>query len=197
MNAEHRALIVVDVQNDFCEGGSLGVPGGARVAEAISAYAAEHRADYAVVVATRDWHVDPGAHFAPEGEDPDYEGTWPVHCRAGTPGAELHPELRLPAGAIVVSKGEHAAAFSGFEGHDDAGRSLDAVLKEHDITGVDVVGIATSFCDKATALSGAEAGYRTRLLLPLCADVPGADTDATVAELERAGVEVRIALDSA
>ncbi len=194
MEVERRALIVVDVQNDFCEGGSLGVPGGARVAQAISAYAAEHAADYAVVVATRDWHVDPGAHFAPEGQDPDYAETWPVHCRAGSPGAELHRNLRLPEDAIVVSKGEDAAAFSGFEGHDDAGRSLDAILKEHGITDVDILGIATSFCDKATALSGAEAGYGTRLLLPLCADVPGADTAATVAELESAGVVVRTSL---
>lgn len=195
MGAERWALIVVDVQNDFCEGGSLGVPGGAGVAQAISAYAAEHRDDYALVVATLDWHVDPGAHFAPDGEDPDYERTWPAHCRAGTPGAELHPGLRLPDGAIVVSKGEHAAAFSGFEGHDGAGRSLDTVLNEQGITDVDVVGIATSFCDKATALSSAAAGYRTRLLLPLCADVPGTDTGATVAELENAGVDVRTSLE--
>jgi nicotinamidase/pyrazinamidase len=194
MEDGRRALIVVDVQNDFCEGGSLGVPGGARVADAISTYASERVSDYSVVVATRDWHIDPGAHFAPEGVDPDFQDTWPVHCRAGTPGAEFHPGLRLPDRAIVVSKGERSAAFSGFEAHDADGRSLDAVLREHGITGVDVVGIATSFCDKATALSGAVAGYQTRLLLPLCADVPGADTDATVAELARAGVDVRTSL---
>ena len=187
-----RALVVVDVQNDFCEGGSLGVPGGAGVARAISEHAERQRADYALVVATRDWHVDPGSHFAPKGHDPDYAETWPVHCRAGSPGAEFHPDLRLPEGTIIVSKGEHAAAFSGFDGHDDAGRSLDAVLKEHEITDIDVVGIATSFCDRATALSGARSGYRTQLLLALCADVPGIDTGATVAELESAGVLVLV-----
>ena len=185
-----RALIVVDVQNDFCEGGSLGVPGGSKVARAISDHVEYYRSEYHLVVATRDWHVEPGTHFAPEGEDPDYAETWPVHCRAGTGGAEFHPDLRLPAGSIVISKGERAAAFSGFEGADHAGRSLDAVLRSHGTTHVDVAGIATSFCDKATALGGVALGYGTRLLLSLCADVPEADTAATLEELERAGVQI-------
>jgi nicotinamidase/pyrazinamidase len=185
-----RALIVVDVQNDFCEGGSLGVPGGGDVARAISRYLETHRAGYALVVATRDWHVDPGTHFAAEGTDPDYVETWPAHCRAGSWGAEFHPDLHLPAGTIVISKGERAAAFSGFEGHDGAGRSLDDVLRTRGIDRVDVAGIATSFCDRATALDGVAAGYRTRLLLPMCADVEGADTAATLTELENAGVQV-------
>jgi nicotinamidase/pyrazinamidase len=190
MAEQRRALVVVDVQNDFCEGGALGVPGGAAVAAAISAYARGHADDYAVVVATRDWHVDPGAHFAPSGTPPDYTETWPVHCRAGTPGAAFHPALALPEGTVVVSKGEHAAAYSGFDGVDEQGRPLDVVLRERGITDIDVVGIATSFCDKATALDAASLGYRTRLLRSLCADVAGADTDATVAALAAAGVAV-------
>ena len=190
MSTMRRALIVVDVQHDFCEGGSLGVPGGGSVAQAISDYAETYAGYYRLIVATRDWHVDPGTHFAPEGKDPDYAETWPVHCLAGSRGAEFHPGLRLPAGTTVVSKGEHSAAFSGFEGHDDADRSLDTVLRAHGITDVDIAGIATSFCDKATALDGAASGYRTRLLLRLCADVPEADTVATLEELERAGVQV-------
>ncbi|MGH8980152.1 MAG: isochorismatase family protein, partial [Acidimicrobiales bacterium] len=190
MAAGRRALVVVDVQNDFCEGGSLGVPGGARVAAAISAYAAAHAADYDLVVATRDWHVDPGRHFAPSGTAPDYAQTWPVHCRAASPGAAFHPALELPPGAVVISKGEHAAAYSGFEGHDADGRLLDTVLRERDVTCVDVAGIATSFCDKATALGARSLGYETRLLLGLCADVAGADTEATVQALEAAGVAV-------
>lgn len=190
MTEPRRALVIVDIQNDFCEGGSLGVPGGADVAAAISEYAAAHAGDYFLVVATRDWHVDPGSHFAPSGTAPDYDTTWPVHCRAGSDGAQFHPALRLPPGTVVISKGEHAAAYSGFEGHDDEGRLLDAVLRGRGITDVDVVGIATSYCDKATALSARSLGYGTRLLLELCADVPEADTGAAVAALETAGVVV-------
>ncbi len=190
MEDRRRALIIVDVQNDFCEGGSLGVPGGSEIATAISRYAESNGDDYALIVATRDWHVDPGTHFAPRGSDPDYRGTWPAHCRANSPGAEFHPKLRLPAGTVVISKGEYAAAFSGFEGHDEGGRSLDTVLREHDVVAVDVAGVATSYCDKATALSACSLGYGTQLLLSLCADVPGADTSATIAELESAGVRV-------
>ena len=188
--APRRALVVVDVQNDFCEGGSLAVPGGAEAARAISTYLEARAGAYALVVATRDWHVDPGSHFAPAGTEPDFSDTWPVHCRAGTAGAGFHPDLHLPAGTVVVSKGERAAAFSGFEGHDESGRSLDTVLRDHGITDVDVVGIATSFCDKQTALDACGLGYATRLLLPLTADVAGADTGATVRALETAGVRV-------
>lgn len=190
MTASHRALIVVDVQNDFCEGGPLGVPGGAKVARAISDFIDRHADDYALVVATRDWHVDPGSHFALGGAVPDYSKTWPVHCRADSPGAAFHSDLHLPRATVVISKGEHAAAFSGFEGHGDTGRSLEEVLRANGITHVDVAGIATSFCDKATAHDASSLGYATRLLLPLCADVPGADTDTTIRELEAAGVDV-------
>jgi nicotinamidase/pyrazinamidase len=190
MTAPRRALVVVDVQNDFCEGGSLAVPGGAETARAISTYLGAQAGAYDLVVATRDWHVDPGPHFAPAGTQPDFSGTWPVHCRAGTTGAAFHPDLHLPVDAVVVSKGERAAAFSGFEGRDEIGRSLDAVLHDHGITDVDIVGIATSFCDKETALDASRLGYATRLLLPLTADVAGADTGATVRALEAAGVRV-------
>lgn len=190
MAERRRALVVVDVQNDFCEGGTLGVPGGAALSAAISAYVRDSVDDYTLVAATRDWHVDPGAHFAPPGTLPDYAETWPPHCRAGTPGAAFHRALVLPPGSLVVSKGEHAAAYSGFDGRDDAGRPLDTVLRDRDITDVDVAGIATSFCDKATALDAASLGYRTRLLRSLCADVPGAGTSATLAALAAAGVAV-------
>lgn len=185
-----RALLVVDVQNDFCEGGSLAVPGGAGVASAISAFLEEHGGDYGVTVATRDWHEDPGGHFALEGVEPDYDTTWPVHCRAGSSGAEFHPSLRLPGEVAVVSKGRFAAAFSGFEGATEDGVALGELLRRRGVTEVDVCGIATSYCDKATALGGAALGLRTRLLLPLCADVAGADTEATLAALTARGVEV-------
>jgi len=178
------------VQNDFCEGGSLAVPGGAAAAAAITRWLDGRRSDYDVVVATRDFHVDPGAHFAPPGMEPDFRDTWPAHCVAGTPGAAFHPDLRLPEGTVVVSKGAYSAAYSGFEASSGEGRPLEDVLRAAGVDEVDVCGLATSFCDRATALDAAARGFRTRLLLPLCADVAGADTAATLRELEAAGVEV-------
>ncbi|WP_229795212.1 isochorismatase family protein, partial [Saccharothrix coeruleofusca] len=114
-----KALIVVDVQNDFCEGGSLAVTGGAAVAAAISSHVRDNAYDH--VVATRDYHVDPGPHFSAE---PDYVDSWPVHCVAGTAGASFHPELDVTAVEAVFSKGERAAAYSGFEGASGSGEPL-------------------------------------------------------------------------
>jgi nicotinamidase/pyrazinamidase len=185
-----RALIVVDVQRDFCEGGRLAVPGGSATAARISAHIESHPDAYAVVVATRDWHVDPGSHFAREGTEPDMSETWPVHCVAGSEGAGWHPHLKLPEGALVVSKGEQAAAFSGFEGRTEDGRTLTDVLHEHRVDSVDVTGIATSFCVRATALDAAAAGFDTRVLAGLTADVDASVTPATFEELARAGVDV-------
>ena len=184
------ALIVVDVQRDFCEGGSLAVKGGAATAAAISAYLDGHRADYAVVVATRDWHVSPGRHFAPREESPDYAETWPVHCVAGTEGALWHPQLRLPPDAVIVSKGEEAAAFSGFEGRDPGGATLAEILQVKGIDTVDVVGIATSFCVRATALDAVASGLRTRVIASLTADIDPAMTPLSLADLASGGVEL-------
>jgi len=183
-------LIVVDVQRDFCEGGSLAVPGGEAAALAITDLIESAAGAYAVVVATRDWHVDPGAHFAEEGTRPDFVDTWPVHCVAGTAGAEWHPELRLPESAVVVSKGEHAAAYSGFEGVAGDGRSLSDVLSDEGVSAVDVVGIATSYCVRATALDAVKAGLSTRVLAPLTADVDAAATPTTLDRLARHGVTI-------
>lgn len=184
-----RALLVVDVQRDFCEGGSLGVDGGARVAADITDAVAREAGGWDLVVATRDWHVDPGDHFAPAGSAPDFSRTWPVHCRAGSEGAEFHPALRLP-GAVVVSKGEHAAAYSGFEATDGNGRRLAEVLAAAGVDSVDVVGIATSYCVQATASDAARAGLATRVVTDLCADVDPSATGATLADLVRLGVTV-------
>jgi nicotinamidase/pyrazinamidase len=187
------ALIVVDVQRDFCEGGSLAVAGGAAVARAISDFmAADGVGRYALVVASRDWHIDPGGHFASAGAGtvPDFAVSWPPHCVAGTAGAEWHPDLQLPAGTVVVSKGEHEAAFSGFEGHDEEGRSLSDVLRDAGVDAVDVVGLATSYCVRATALDAAKAGFATRVLTDKAADVNPTVTPATWAELRTAGVEL-------
>lgn len=181
-----RALVVVDVQNDFCEGGSLAVAGGADVAAAISAHVRAHAADYAHVVATRDHHVDPGGHFA---EQPDFLETWPAHCVVGTDGVELHPRLERGPIEAVFDKGEHAAAYSGFEGRAD-GVPLADWLRAHGVDAVDVVGIATDHCVRATALDAVGEGFATRVLLPLTAGVSEATTDAALDQLRTAGVEL-------
>lgn len=180
-----RALIVTDVQNDFCEGGSLAVAGGATVAADINDLFSGQ--GYAAIVATRDHHVDPGAHFS---DDPDFVDTWPPHCVAGTPGAEFHPALETGPIEEVFSKGEHSAAYSGFEGVSRSGRSLAHWLRDHDIDAVDVVGIATDHCVRATALDATTEGFRTRVLLPFTAGVSPVTVETALAEMEAAGVEL-------
>lgn len=187
-----RGLIVVDVQNDFCEGGSMAVAGGAAVASAISTHLAANRGDYAVVVATRDWHIDPGSHFA---DEPDFSSSWPAHCVADTDGAAFHPALDdavdfLATVDAVVSKGAHEAAYSGFEGRTDDDRALADLLRDAGVTAVDVVGIATDYCDRATALDAVREGFATRLLVPLTAGVAPDTTAAALDELAAAGVEI-------
>jgi nicotinamidase/pyrazinamidase len=181
-----RALIVVDVQNDFCEGGSLAVAGGAAVAEAITSHLRTSGGDYAHVVATRDHHIDPGGHFA---SAPDYIETWPAHCVVGTGGVELHPSLDRGRIEAVFDKGEYAAAYSGFEGAAD-GVPLAEWLRSHGVDAVDVVGIATDHCVRATALDAVGAGFATRVLLPLTAGVAEGTTEAALDQLRTAGVEL-------
>ena len=197
------ALIVVDVQNDFCEGGSLAVAGGAAVAAGISEHLEDHHADYVAVAATQDWHVDPGEHFS---DTPDFATSWPVHCVADTPGAETHPDLDTEHVTEFFRKGAYDAAYSGFEGlsapdvdvpmgePEEAGDedrvSLDDWLRERDVEAVDVVGLALDHCVLATAKDAVDAGYETRLLLPLTAPVSAEGGQRAVAELEAAGVEV-------
>jgi len=181
-----RALVVVDVQNDFCEGGSLAVAGGSAVAAAISAHTRAAAGRYAHVVATRDHHVDPGAHFA---EHPDFLDTWPAHCVVGTGGVELHPALDRSPIEAVFDKGEFAAAYSGFEGA-AGGVPLAAWLRERGVDAVDVVGIATDHCVRATALDAVAQGFATRVLLPLTAGVAEATTAAALAQLRTAGVQL-------
>jgi nicotinamidase/pyrazinamidase len=181
-----KALIVVDVQNDFCEGGSLAVAGGAAVAAAVSAHIAAGGYDH--VVATRDYHVDPGGHFS---ETPDYVDSWPVHCVAGTPGASFHPELDVTAVQAVFSKGAYEAAYSGFEGSSSAGEQLTDWLRVRDVDQVDVVGIATDHCVRATAIDAVRAGFATTVLLDLTAGVSAATVDGALERLRDAGVVLR------
>lgn len=181
-----RALIVVDVQNDFCEGGSLAVTGGAAVAERISTLLAGGT-DYAHVVATKDFHIDPGDHFS---DTPDYRESWPRHCVAGTGGADFHPRLDPTPIEPVFTKGEYSAAYSGFEGSDASGTPLGDWLRRRGVDEVDVVGIATDYCVRATAADAAAAGFTTRVLLDLTAGVAEDSTAEAVAALRTAGVTV-------
>lgn len=188
-----RALVLVDVQVDFCEGGSLAVTGGAAVAAGLGEVLRAWRADpaaaggWAHVVATKDHHVDPGGHWS---SDPDYVVTWPVHCEVGTAGEEFHPALDTAALEAVFTKGEHAAAYSGFEGRDAGGTPLADWLRGRGVTEVDVAGIATDHCVRATALDAAAAGFSTTVLLAHCAGVAPATTEAALAEMTAAGVRL-------
>jgi nicotinamidase/pyrazinamidase len=179
------ALLIIDVQNDFCEGGSLAVGGGADIAAAISEHVSTRRGDYDHVVATRDHHLDPGDHFS---DEPDYVDTWPAHCVVGTPGVDFHPALVLSPIETVFSKGHHSAAYSGFEGTTDDDVPLGEWLRERDVSEVDVVGIATDHCVRATAVDAARAGFETRILLDLTAGVAKETTDRALAELRAADV---------
>jgi nicotinamidase/pyrazinamidase len=188
-----RALIVVDVQNDFCEGGSLAVPGGAeaafRIGELLHHWTNRDpkAPDYHAAVATRDHHIDPGDHFSGE---PDFDHSWPPHCVVGTDGEAFHPNLDPQPFDAVFLKGEHAAAYSGFEGRTTDGSTLAQWLSGHEISDVDVCGIATDYCVRATALDAVRAGFDTRLLTRLCAGVAPESTDRALGELERAGVRI-------
>jgi nicotinamidase/pyrazinamidase len=183
-----RALVIVDVQNDFCAGGSLPVAGGAAVARALTDYLAGPDAgEYACVVATQDYHVDPGDHFSAR---PDFARTWPPHCTAATPGAEFHPGLDTSRIDEVFRKGAYAAAYSGFEGTSPGGMTLAAWLGDHGVTAVDVTGIATDYCVRATAADAAASGLATRVLLSLTAGVAPGSTRAALDALRAGGVQL-------
>jgi nicotinamidase/pyrazinamidase len=190
-----RALIVVDVQNDFCEGGSLAVAGGAEVAAAITTYLRDNGTAYAAVVGTLDWHIDPGDHFS---EHPDYAATWPAHCVVGTEGSQSHPALDRSLIEAWFHKGRYSAAYSGFQGRteEDGGDGIGLAdwLRVHAVEAVDVVGIATDHCVRATALDAVEAGFSTRVLLDLTAGVAPETTEAALAELTTAGATLVPAL---
>ncbi len=188
-----QALIVVDVQNDFCEGGSLAVTGGARVASDISALLHHWtRQDpkapaYDLVVATRDHHIDPGSHWS---ENPDYVDSWPVHCKVGTDGEAFHPNLDPQPFEAIFLKGEYAAAYSGFEGSSADGVRLADWLRSAGVDAVDVCGIATDYCVRATALDAAREGFAVRVLEGLTAAVSPANLPDVHRDWAAAGVAV-------
>lgn len=206
-----KALIIVDVQNDFCAGGALATDRGAKVASLISEYVEDNHHRYEAVVATQDWHIDPGAHFS---DTPDFVDSWPVHCVANTEGAEIHPNLDTDYIEAYFRKGRYEAAYSGFEGlqapeesvmtgEHEPGATLDDEgpktpladwLDEHEIQDVDIVGIATDYCVLATAKDAVDAGYETRVLIDLTAPVHENKLDEVIAKMEDEGITVKQAL---
>ena len=206
-----KALIIVDVQNDFCAGGALATDRGAKVASLISEYVEDNHHRYEAVVATQDWHIDPGAHFS---DTPDFVDSWPVHCVANTEGADIHPNLDTDYIEAYFRKGRYEAAYSGFEGlqapeesvmtgEHEPGATLDDEgpktpladwLDEREIQDVDIVGIATDYCVLATAKDAVDAGYETRVLIDLTAPVHEDKLDEVIAEMEDEGITVKQAL---
>ncbi|RWZ68466.1 isochorismatase family protein [Labedella populi] len=186
-----RALLIVDVQNDFTEGGALGVRGGAAVADGVTRYLRAHPHFYDLVMASRDWH-DPdgsnGGHFA-DGL-PDYVDTWPRHCVAGSPGAEYHPALDTSLIDVHVRKGQGVPAYSLFEGTTDEGTSSGEALADRGVTEVDVVGIATDHCVRASALDAIAHGLHVRVITDLIAGVAVDPSAAALAEMARQGGEL-------
>ncbi|KAB5608307.1 isochorismatase family protein [Bifidobacterium jacchi] len=201
---EKKALIIVDVQPTFCEGGELGVVGGNAVAKRIGSYVRAHRSDYAYIATTQDWHIEPGSHWS---DSPDYVDTWPVHGKAGTPNAELHPAIRALDVAHHFKKGQYAAAYSGFEGIEDdtdriqsrdevtaaqqAGATLANALRDAGVTQVDVVGIAESHCVKETAIDAVKLGFATTVFEDLTVPVSEELGVAARKDMAAAGVALR------
>lgn len=174
--------MIVDVQNDFCDvpGAALPVSGGAVLAGRISDYMRRSAGLYAALVATRDWHIDPGDHFSPA---PDYAGTWPPHCRAGSSGADFHPDLDTGPLAEVFSKGQFSASYTGFDGVAGDGAPLEDWLRSRRLEALDIAGIATDYCVRATVLDAARLGFSTRVLADLCAGVAPGSSRAALEEM--------------
>jgi len=201
-----RALLGVDLTPTFCEGGGLPVEGGNDTAERAAAYLDEHGADYDLLVFSEDWHIDPGEHWAAEGTDPDYALTWPVHGPAGTDEARVHPVVRAALDRLaergipvhLVRKGMYEAAYSAFEGVvvendpgelEPVGPALAEWLHARAVTHVDVIGIATDHCVRASSLDAAAEGFEVRLLADLMVGVAPETTAAALEEMQAVGVE--------
>lgn len=188
-----RGLLIVDIQNDFTEGGALGVTGGAQVARDVTAYLAAHADDYDLVLASRDWHDadnDNGGHFAVEGA-PNFVDTWPVHCVAGTDGAEYHADLDTSHVDIHIKKGQGEPSYSMFEGVSDNGETVADILTSHGITEVDVVGIATDHCVRASALDALSTGQKVTILTDLIAAVAPDTGEKALEELTTRGAALQ------
>lgn len=184
-----RALVIVDVQPTFCEGGSLAVEGGNACAKRIARYALKHEDDYDVIITTQDWHVDPGDHFS---DTPDYVDTWPPHGVADTAEAELHEELEPVSVDYHLKKGEYDASYSGFDAACPGGETLEEILEDEEITDLDIVGLALSHCVKETALDAAKLGWldRVRVLTDLSEPVSLELGEAALQEMGQTRIEL-------
>ena len=188
-----NALLIIDVQNDFCEGGALACSGGAAVASKITSYVNENPNRYDFVIASRDWHTpgeENGGHFPPEGQEPDFVNTWPLHCLAGDEGADYHPNLDSSIIDVHIKKGQGAHGYSIFEGITDQGEALTDLLKRLAIDEVDVVGIATDYCVRASSLDAVSEGLAVKVITSLTAGVAPDSTEAAIDDMADAGVEI-------
>lgn len=188
-----KALFVIDVQNDFCEGGALACQGGAAVAARITNYLKANKSSYDAVIASRDWHTpnsENGGHFPQAGKEPDFVTTWPLHCIAGESGADYHPNLDSSLIDVHIKKGQGKHGYSIFEGVTDSGESIQGVIARLGITEVDVVGIATDYCVRASALDAKNTGLDVRVITSLTAGVSAVSTEAAIDEMVDAGVKV-------
>ena len=188
-----KALFVIDVQNDFCEGGALACQGGALVAASITKYLQGNKSNYDKVIASRDWHTPDsanGGHFPAAGIEPDYVNTWPLHCIADTPGADYHPNLDSSLVDIHIKKGQDQPGYSIFDGVTGSGEKVQELISRLGITEVDVVGIATDYCVRASSLDAKKFGLDVRVITSLTAGVSAASTEAAIDELVDAGVRV-------
>ncbi len=188
-----NALFIIDVQNDFCEGGALACSGGAAVAGKITSFVNDNPNRYDFVIASRDWHTpgeENGGHFPPEGQEPDFVNTWPLHCLAGDDGADYHPNLDSSIIDIHIKKGQGAHGYSIFEGITDQGEALTDLLKRLEIDEVDVVGIATDYCVRASSLDAVTEGLAVKVITSLTAGVAPESTEAAIDDMADAGVEI-------
>ena len=189
----NSAFLIIDVQNDFCEGGALACAGGAAVAKKITDYLKSDKSNYDYIIASRDWHT-PGdlndGHFPVDGLAPDFTKTWPLHCLAGTHGAEYHPNLDTSLIDIHIKKGQSANGYSIFDGTNESGQSFAQLLSDLEIESVDVVGIATDYCVRASALDSLSHGLRVSVITSLTAGVSPQSTEAAIDEMVDAGVKV-------
>jgi nicotinamidase/pyrazinamidase len=188
MNDERAALIIVDVQKDFCPGGALPAPGGNDIIAAVNRHLDEARDRGITVYASRDWHPAVTSHFTA------YGGEWPPHCVQGSAGAQFHDDLKLPADAIIIRKGDDPdrPGYSAFDGHTRSGKTLLRDLRERNVTTLYVAGIATDYCVKATVIDAAQSGFAVRLLKDAITgiDVRAGDVDHALDEMAHAGVQV-------
>lgn len=182
-----RALVIVDVQNDFCPGDSLATARGDAVAADIAEFVATHRDEYNFVVTTQDWHIQPGTHFSAA---PDFISTWPPHCVADSHGAQLHEALAGTPTDAAFFKGQYTAAYSGFEGFTNDGTSFSNWMRNHQVDAIDIVGIATDYCVRATTLDGLKEGLKVRVFSNLCSPVAETTGEAALEEIATAGAEV-------